>query len=107
MDIKLPGASAAQWANGCLNCQFGIVRQGPLTGALPLFEERMVQAMRGEVEFCTCRAGHMARQYARRVYSSKSDDARDYCCQVVDKAVTEILQRDRVDTPTVHMEVAA
>lgn len=106
VDIKLPGASGAQWANGCPSCTFGVTTQGKLTGAVSLYEERMVQAMRGEAEFCTCRAGHMARQYARKVYSAMTEDGRRLACEKVDAAFTELAAKVAVEQPTVHGEVA-
>lgn len=98
-------AQEQTWANGCPRCTFGVTTQGKLTGAVSLYEERMVQAMRGEAEFCTCRAGHMARQYARKVYSAMTDDGRRLACEKVDQAFTELAAKVAVEQPTVHAEV--
>ncbi len=45
------------WARGCDDCANGIVLAPELTGAVPLYMERLVQAIDGDVTFCTCRAG--------------------------------------------------
>lgn len=91
-------AQEQTWANGCPSCTFGVTAQGTLTGAVSLYEERMVQAMRGEAKFCTCRAGHMARQYARKVYSAMTDDGRRLACEKVDAALTEIAAKAAAPT---------
>lgn len=101
IDISVLAQEQA-WANGCPSCTFGVTKVGTLTGAVSLYEERMVQAMRGEAEFCTCRAGHMARQYARKVYSAMTEDGRRLACEKVDVAYTEIMAKDAVDMPTFH-----
>ncbi|MCC7196413.1 MAG: hypothetical protein IT356_12740 [Gemmatimonadaceae bacterium] len=45
------------WAAGCDACTNGIVLAPELTGAVSLYLERLVQAIDGDVTFCTCRAG--------------------------------------------------
>lgn len=45
------------WAKGCPSCTHGIVRAPELTGATALYLERLVQAVDGDVVFCTCQAG--------------------------------------------------
>jgi len=45
------------WARGCDACTNGIILAPELTGAVSLYLERLVQAIDGDVTFCTCRAG--------------------------------------------------
>lgn len=104
MDVRLPDASKAAWANGCEHCQFGIVRSAPLTNAVGLFEERAAQMARREVEFCDCRAGHMQRQYIRKVYRNLSQEDYARICKAIDTAAAAILSKDAVDAPTIHYE---
>jgi membrane protein implicated in regulation of membrane protease activity len=44
-------------AAGCPLCQFGIVAAPDLSGVVPLYLERLVQAIDDELTFCGCQAG--------------------------------------------------
>lgn len=44
-------------AHGCPLCEFGIVTAPEITGAVPLYLERLVQAVDGDITFCGCQAG--------------------------------------------------
>ena len=57
-DISNNGPS---WAKGCTSCQFGIVAAPDLTHAASLYMERLVQAIDGDIVFCTCQAGQRYR----------------------------------------------
>ncbi len=107
MDIKLPGESGARWANGCDACTYGVTHHEAYTGAIPLFEEQAILASRHELTFCTCRAGLLAKQYARKNYAAMSEDGRRLAGEKIDVALTQIMGAT-VDAPTVHgAEVAA
>lgn len=88
--------SAPEWAQGCDKCQAGVVWALPLSGALPLFEERALRLATGGMEVCTCRAGHMLRQYLRRKYNEMDEGYRARLRVFLDSA-------DGVaEAPTVH-----
>jgi hypothetical protein len=61
---------APPWAMGCEQCEYGYAHAPELTGVLNTAEERAVAAAEDLIVFCTCRAGHMNRQYLRRVYNA-------------------------------------
>ncbi len=44
-------------ARGCPKCKFGIVSAPELLGVVPIYLERMVQAMDKDITFCDCQAG--------------------------------------------------
>ena len=52
---------APDWAKGCARCRNGIVLAPELTGAASLYLERLVQAIDGDITFCTCQAGQRYR----------------------------------------------
>lgn len=51
------GSNENAWARGCSKCKYGIVSAPELTGSCELYLERLVQAMNGDITFCTCKAG--------------------------------------------------
>jgi hypothetical protein len=68
--VAMSAANAPEWAKGCERCDFGVIGMEHATGPLPMFLMRAVLAERHIIEFCDCRAGHMARQHARRIYTT-------------------------------------
>jgi hypothetical protein len=60
---------APDWCKGCDDCEYGLVHAPTIVGVLTLAEQRAVAAAEDLIVFCTCRAGHMNRQYLRRVYN--------------------------------------
>lgn len=50
-------ANGPTWSRGCPSCTCGIVLAPEITGAAPLYLERLVQAIDGDITFCTCEAG--------------------------------------------------
>jgi hypothetical protein len=46
-----------EWARGCANCSHGIISAPDITGATSFYLERLVQALDGDVHFCSCQAG--------------------------------------------------
>lgn len=68
-NIKDLSEIAPDWSHGCADCKFGIVLAPDIVGAVPLYEGRAVQAREEMILFCNCRAGHMYRQYLRKVYN--------------------------------------
>lgn len=97
----VPGAFGNDWARGCDKCKFGVASSAPLTGATNLYLERLVQAQDGDLTFCTCRAGHMQRQYLRRLYTKT--DATDLA--IARRNVEHA--RETMLAPTIHMEAVA
>lgn len=61
----LPHNPENDWARGCEKCKFGIASAPELTGAATLHLERLVQAIDGDVTFCTCKAGVRYQNYLR------------------------------------------
>lgn len=59
--LKEINANGPTWARGCDACTCGIVLAPELTGAAPLYMERLVQAIDGDITFCTCQAGQRYR----------------------------------------------
>lgn len=53
----VPRSNEQHWAVGCDKCRFGIVAAPQLTRICPLYLERMVQMIAGDISFCTCQAG--------------------------------------------------
>lgn len=68
----LPTDSEHQWAAGCSNCRYGLVAASDIVSSLPLHEGRAVQAAEDMLLFCDCRAGHLYRQFLRKVYATLS-----------------------------------
>jgi hypothetical protein len=59
--LKEIAENGPTWAKGCTSCQFGIVAAPDLTHAAPLYMERLVQAIDGDITFCACQAGQRYR----------------------------------------------
>lgn len=57
MSIKEITANGPDHAAGCPLCKFGIVSAPELSGAVPLYLERLVQAIDHNLTFCGCQAG--------------------------------------------------
>lgn len=86
---------APPWAMGCDKCRFGIIGAPELLKALTLAEQRSAQAAEDLLIFCDCRAGHLQRQYLRKVYNTMPMAQRTNLREFV------------VRTPTVHYEKEA
>ena len=59
--VKDMTESVPAWANGCEACKCGIISAPELTGAASFYLERLVQAVDGDIVFCTCQAGQRYR----------------------------------------------
>lgn len=46
-----------EWAKGCEQCSYGLVSAPEMTGADSYYLERLVQAIDGDIHFCSCKAG--------------------------------------------------
>lgn len=57
LSVKPIEDNGPTWARGCPSCTCGIVAAPELTGAASLYLERLVQAIDGDITFCTCQAG--------------------------------------------------
>jgi hypothetical protein len=72
--IDLDKAGAPEWAKGCDNCKFGVIRHIDYSHSpLPLYEMLPLLAAVYLVEFCDCQAGEVARQNARSMYARMRD----------------------------------
>lgn len=57
--------AAQDAAKGCSDCAFGLVDPPPSAPHLNLFIARRAQHERGELQFCTCKAGGLYERYLR------------------------------------------
>jgi hypothetical protein len=64
------------WAAGCPQCTYGIVSAPELTRACELYLERLVQAIDGDITFCTCQAGQVYRVYLLNRRQALIEEAR-------------------------------
>ena len=65
-----------EWAAGCEYCNQGI-RSEPealVNGYTSLYLRHAIGVQFGVTEFCTCRAGNMARQRARKDWAKHGND---------------------------------
>jgi hypothetical protein len=94
-DYQIKGPA---WAEGCENgCKYGLVVAPDILPMLMLNEQRAVQMDEGLIEFCTCKAGHMYRQYLRKVLKEmKVETRRNIYAHVTAARV-----------PTIHYEAEA
>jgi len=60
-DVLTIATSGPAWAKGCDACKYGIVASPEVTGAVEFYLERVVQAVDGDLTFCTCKAGQRYR----------------------------------------------
>ncbi len=65
-----------EWANGCAECNHGIVSAPELTGATTFYLERIVQAVDGDIVFCTCKAGTCYRASLLNRFQKLVEEAR-------------------------------
>lgn len=63
LNTKTVEEIAPEWAKGCSECNGGIVNAKPLPNETHLVEERIGQMQRGEIHFCSCKAGEMYEQH--------------------------------------------
>lgn len=96
MDSSSITASGPEWARGCEACEYGLVVAPEFVPMLNVSEGRAIQMDEGMIEFCNCRAGHMYRQYLRRVLTSINMESR--------RNYRHFVLAARV--PTMHMETA-
>lgn len=76
MDSSSITTSGPEWAKGCEACINGLVVAPEIVPELNLAEGRAIQMDEGMIEFCNCRAGHMYRQYLRKVLGGLSLESR-------------------------------
>lgn len=100
-DLSNPGPDTNMfWAQGCADCRYGIVLAPPRTGAVSLYAERLVQASDQSVEFCACRAGHMARQHMRKLWQTRQTEANGF--SELDWARAHVVAAQSSAMPTIH-----
>lgn len=113
LNLKELCDNGPDWASGCPLCKFGIVAAPALVGAaVPLYLQRIVQAIDGDITFCGCQAGksyrvsllnrrqeilERARQDMKITAKLQVDNPID-----VARALIRIEQARR--TPTIHLE---
>jgi hypothetical protein len=76
--IKDIATIGPEWAKGCAECGHGIVSAPEITGAATFYLERLVQAVDGDITFCTCRAGtsyrvSLLKRHQRLVEEARKD----------------------------------
>lgn len=76
MDTSSVLAKGPEWANGCEHCKFGIVLAPEITGAVEFYLERLVQAIDGDITFCSCQAGIYYRSALLNRRQKLLDDAK-------------------------------
>jgi hypothetical protein len=110
--------SAPTWAMGCSKCKFGIVDAPALTGVVELYLERLVQAVDGDVTFCTCKAGEERRKNvvkrdqflraeAKNIFTMQPQARRDSHVDIEVARTKMLLQREDTPAPTIHYERVA
>lgn len=76
IDTKAITDSGPSWARGCSSCKYGIVSAPEVTGACELYLERLVQAIDGDIEFCTCQAGIRNRSFLANRFLFLKDEVK-------------------------------
>jgi len=69
-------SSAPHFAKGCEGCTYGLAAAPEIVGMLMLPEQRAVQMDEDLIEFCNCKAGHLYRQYLRKVLNAMTMETR-------------------------------
>lgn len=107
--------SVPEWANGCDKCSGGIVSAPPLTGAAPLYMERIAQRLDGTLTFCDCRAGKayyasLGNRRQRLIEEARKDQRMAHAAHNNTHPDIEAARRDmhaayeNAPAPTVHGE---
>lgn len=68
--VEYPGEKQHEWAKGCASCSYGMVIAPDILKHLTVAEGRAMQMDCDMIVFCECKAGHMQRQYLRKVLSN-------------------------------------
>ena len=76
--LKDIAANGPSWAKGCAHCTGGVMSAPDLTGAAPLYMERMVQHLDKSLTLCDCRAGRayyasLGNRYRKLVEEARQD----------------------------------
>lgn len=104
-----------EWADGCDNCTCGVVSAPELTGAAPLYLERMVQHLDKSITFCDCRAGRayyasLGNRYRKLVEEARKDKRMaEWAARTSHPDIDSARQAvhaayEAVKPPTVHFE---
>lgn len=72
----LPVNTGNHWGRGCESCKFGLASAPELTGACETYLERLVQAIDGDLTFCTCQAGTRYRAYLLNRFQFLKEETR-------------------------------
>jgi hypothetical protein len=65
---------APEWAHGCDKCTCGVVSSPPLTKAVNLYAERLVQMIDKQLILCDCRAGQRYYNNLRNLYRMRFEE---------------------------------
>jgi hypothetical protein len=114
-DLKEICANGPEGAAGCDKCKFGIVSAPELVGAaVPLYLQRLVHAIDGDIHFCTCQAGKSYRvsllNRRQEIIERARQDMRVNAKVKIDnpievaRSAMQIEQAKRAPVPTVHMD---
>lgn len=71
-------AQDTEWARGCDACKYGVVASVDMTGVCEFYLERLIQTLRDQIEYCTCRAGVAYKAYMMNRYQILLEEARAY-----------------------------
>lgn len=111
INLKAIIENGPEGAHGCPLCKFGIVSAPDLVGAaVPLYLQRLVQAIDHELTFCGCQAGkHYRISLANRrleIIEQMKQAARgkDKVDNPIDVARTLIRLEQAKRVPTIHLE---
>ena len=70
LNLKAIMDNGPEWASGCDKCKCGVLSAPDLTGAVPLYLERLVQAVDHDIDFCNCEAGQKYQVSLRNRYQA-------------------------------------
>lgn len=118
MELSSTTPKGPEWARGCESCDHGIVSAPEITWAVEFYLERIVQAVDGDITFCTCQAGKFYRvsllnRHQKLIEDAKRDErmihaARNKTHPDIENARAAMLESHgkMARVPTVHFQSA-
>jgi hypothetical protein len=113
VNLKELCANGPTGASGCPLCKFGIIAAPELVGAaVPLYLQRLVQAIDGDITFCGCQAGKLYRisllNRRQEIIERARQDMRISAKLTVDSPIEIARSLIRIEqarrTPTIHVQ---
>lgn len=114
--VQVSGKFEQDWARGCPSCKYGIASAPELTGSSELYLERIAQALNGDIQFCTCKAGvrsraHLLNRHQMLIEEARRDPRMAESAQRRSHPDIEVaqwkIQNSYAAMPTIHYESAA